>query len=202
MVSLKPVLAPCHVLHIHHHFRAHFGRSAAIKVERQSKVSVPNLSTQPADRWPLIISAIPICFSAKKKKKKVSLSFPSVAQLVCSCLHLNRKEDLTWAVMAELQYKQLFLLHLSYLQSQIKQIGVTLKVRYCISCDRQPEATVKKTSSTKEQLRRKIWKKRIEAQQKQPAALIVRSVLYASHGCYTALLVRSARAQDCVIIAS
>lgn len=104
--------------------------------------------------------------------------------------------------MAELQYKQLFLLHLSYLQSQIKQIGVTLKVRYCISCDRQSEATVKKTSSTKEQLRRKIWKKRIEAQQKQPAALIVRSVLYASHGCYTALLVRSARAQDCVIIAS
>lgn len=43
-----------------------------------------------------------------------------------------------------MQYKQLFLLHLSYLQSQIKQIGVTLKVRYCISCDRQSEATVKK----------------------------------------------------------
>lgn len=60
-------------------------------------------------------------FQRKGKNMRVSIS-----SVVCSCLHLSRKEELIWATIDERQHRKLFLLPLHYLPSQKKQTAVTI----------------------------------------------------------------------------
>lgn len=69
----------------------------------------------------MIASMLRNYFSAKEKNIRVSIS-----SVVCSCLHLSRKEELIWATIDERQHRKLFLLPLHYLLSQKKQTAVTL----------------------------------------------------------------------------
>lgn len=116
--------------------------------------AVPNLSTHPANRKSMIASMLRNYFSAKEKNIRVSIS-----SVVCSCLHLSRKEELIWATIDERQHRKLFLLPLHYLLSQKKQTAVTLsQVLYAMwQTERSNCKKKKKELLQKQATQRKTW---------------------------------------------
>lgn len=103
--------------------------------------AAPNLSThQQHQRF----KTVPV-----QRKKIIRFSISSV---VCSSLHLNRKEESVWAITDERHHKS-FSFCLFTIYHLIKSRSGSLPVRYCMPC----EATVKKQQTSKEATQRKIW---------------------------------------------